>query len=593
MAEKKRLIWVLYPSYLLIILISMVAVTWYASYSARKFFLQQTTTDLESRAYLIENQIIPYLEPLDEKKIDLLCKEAGSLSSTRITVILPDGKVAGDSEGNPVDMDNHADRQEIKEALLSGSRGSSTRYSRTLSKNFMYLGIPVKINNELKAVLRTSIPVDVIDRELNQIQRSIMYGGLIIALLGAMVSLYISRRIVKPIEALKKSASLFINGDFRHRIPASGIEEIWSLNEAIKDMAQKLHQRINTIMRQRSETEAILSSMVEGVIAVDMDERIITMNRTAAEMLGVDYSVVDNQSVQEVVRNRAFQEFLKETLSGGSPIEKEIDLSFTNGFIVNGHGTVIRDENEKQIGALVVLNDITRLKKLENIRTEFVANVSHEIKTPITAIKGFVETLNDGTVKEEADSKRFLGIIANHVSRLEAIIDDLLKLSRIEKEAEAEGIQLRNEEIKSVIETAVQVCEPSAELKGIKIGLDCDEALIARINSPLLEQAVVNLIDNAIKYSDDNSLINIRGFKDDHGVTIEVTDHGRGIEEEHIPRLFERFYRVDKARSRKLGGTGLGLAIVKHITQAHGGKVSVKSSPGKGSAFSIQLPPNN
>lgn len=589
MAEKKRLIWVLYPSYLLIILISMVAVTWYASNSARKFFLHQTTTDLESRAYLFENQIIPYLEPLDEKKIDLLCKEAGSRSSTRITVILPSGKVVGDSEGNPAEMDNHADRPEIKEALSSGSRGSSTRYSRTLSKNFMYLGIPVKINNELQAVLRTSIPVDVIDRELNQIQRSIMYGGLIIALLGTVVSLYISRQIVKPIEGLKNSADLFIKGDFRHRIPASGIYEIWSLDEAIKDMAQTLHQRINTIMRQRRETEAILSSMVEGVIAVDMDERIITMNRTAAEMLGADYSVVNNQSVQEVVRNRAFQEFLKETLSSERPIEKEIDLSFTNGFIVNGHGSVIRDENEKQIGALIVLNDITKLKRLENIRTEFVANVSHEIKTPITAIKGFVETLNEGTVKDEADSKKFLGIIANHVSRLEAIIDDLLKLSRIEKEAETEGIQLRNEKIISVIETAVQVCEPSAELKGIKIGLDCDEALIARINSPLLEQAVVNLIDNAIKYSDDNSLINIRGFKDENGVTIEVTDHGRGIEEEHIPRLFERFYRVDKARSRKLGGTGLGLAIVKHITQAHGGKVSVKSSPGKGSTFSIHL----
>ncbi len=588
MAQKRKLIWAIYPSYLLIIFVSMLAVTWYASSSARKIFLKQTLTDLESNAHLFENQIIPYLEPLNEEKIDELCKKAGNRSSIRITVILPSGRVAGDSESDPGKMDNHIDRQEFRGAI-SEATGTSIRYSRTMTRNYMYLGIPVKINEELKAVLRTSIPVDLIDQELYQVQRSIMYGGLIIALLGAMVSLYISRRIVKPIEALKNSAELFIKGDFDHRIPASDIEELSSLDEAIKDMAHKLHRRINTIARQRSETNAILSSMVEGVVAVDMDERIITMNRSAAEMLGVDFEVVKNQSVQEIVRNSTFLDFLKETMSSLGPVEKELNLSVMEGLIVNGHGTDIRDEHGKQIGALIVLNDITRLKRLENIRTEFVANVSHEIKTPITAIKGFVEILNDESVKEKEDTKRFLGIIAKHVSRLEAIIDDLLKLSRIEREAESEGIELVEKKILDVIQTAIQLCEPAAQIKGIKTGIDCDENLAAKINPPLLEQAIVNLIDNAIKYSDNESLINIRGFQDEKGVTIEVTDHGRGIEEEHLSRLFERFYRVDKARSRRLGGTGLGLAIVKHIVQAHGGSVSVKSTPGAGSTFSLHI----
>jgi len=271
-------------------------------------------------------------------------------------------------------------------------------------------------------------------------------------------------------------------------------------------------------------------------------------------------------------------------------VEREIALPTVGGLFLNGHGTLLRDEGGKKIGALIVLNDITRLKRLENIRTEFVANVSHEIKTPITAIKGFVETLADGRVKDEADARRFLGIIASHVSRLESIIEDLLRLSRIEKDAEAEEIHLRNENIMNVIENAVQLCKPTAESKGINIDLDCDENLVARINSPLLEQAIVNLIDNSIKYSDKDKKVRIKAFQDERGIFIEIIDQGKGIEEEHIPRLFERFYRVDKARSRRLGGTGLGLAIVKHIIQAHGGHVSVISSLGKGSTFTILLP---
>jgi two-component system phosphate regulon sensor histidine kinase PhoR len=216
--------------------------------------------------------------------------------------------------------------------------------------------------------------------------------------------------------------------------------------------------------------------------------------------------------------------------------------------------------------------------------------VSHEIKTPITAIKGFVDILRDESEKDEQDKKRFLEIIAKHVNRLEAIIDDLLKLSRIEKDAETEGIQIVETGIKDVLESAVQACKPPADSSGTEIGLSCSESLTARINPPLLEQAVVNLLDNAIKYSDKNKSVNIKAVQDDNEILISVIDNGRGIEQEHLPRIFERFYRVDKARSRRLGGTGLGLAIVKHIIQAHGGHVSVTSTPGKGSAFTIHLP---
>jgi two-component system phosphate regulon sensor histidine kinase PhoR len=589
MHRKRRLIWHLYPSYLIIILISIIAVTWYASIEARKFFLEKTKADLKARAELFKGQIIAFLDPLDRDKIDLLCKEEGQRASTRITVILPTGEVVGDSDSDPKSMDNHSDRLEFIGAS-TGESGVSIRTSLTLTMDFMYVGIPVKKGGTLLAVVRTSIPVDVIDIVIKGIQRKIILGSLIIALLGSMVSLIIARRISRPIEELREGAGYFIKGDFNYRLPVSDIEEIDSLNDSMRDMAQQLHARIGTITQQRTEIEAILSSMMEGVIAVDADERIIIMNSAAANMFGCDLPKVQGRIIQEAVRNSHLQKFVSETLSSEKPVEKEITIITGEERYLFGHGTLIRDIEGKKVGALFVLSDITRLRRLENVRKDFVANVSHEIKTPITAIKGFVELLRDDGKKDEEDVKRFLEIISKHVNRLEAIIDDLLRLSRIEKDVETEGIQLMESRIKDVLESAIQISKPIADSKGMDIGLFCEDGLTARINPPLLEQAVVNILDNAIKYTDDKTPAKIVAEQNDKELLIHIIDNGRGIEQEHLPRIFERFYRVDKARSRRLGGTGLGLAIVKHIMEAHKGHITVTSTPGEGSTFTIHLP---
>jgi len=590
-AKKKRLLWQLYPTYLLVTLISLLAATWFATRTLKHFFLEQSASDLEARARLIESQVLDYLSPVDAAAIDRLCKKMGGHTTTRITVILPSGRVIGDSEKDPAGMDNHVDRPEVIE-VLRGAVGMSTRYSRSIEKDMMYVGIPLKKNSRIIGVLRTSVALTPIDEALESIQMKIAVGGLLIAVLAAILSLLVSRRISRPIEEIRKGAECFTRGEFDCRLPVFDSEELGSLSETMNQMAVELQERIQTMREQRNELEAVLSSMVEGVIALDKDERIISMNQAAGERFQVDSSNIQGRTIQEVVRNIDLQNFVKGALLSEGPLEQDIVLYADGDRVLNGHSTVLNDARGRRMGALIVLNDVSRLRRLENIRRDFVANVSHEIKTPITAIKGFVETLRDGAINESEDAERFLAIIEKHVDRLDAIIEDLLSLSRIEQEEERGEIVLEEGYIKDVLLTATQVCQVKATQKNIRIQLDCGEALRARLNPPLLEQAVVNLLDNAIKYSNTDGEIYVEAKEIDSEIVIKVRDQGCGIEKEHLSRLFERFYRVDKARSRKLGGTGLGLAIVKHITQAHGGHVTVESTPGKGTTFSLHIPTN-
>ncbi len=591
MAGKRRLFWQIYPSYLLITLISLVAVTWYASRSTRQLYLEQAALDLEARARICQEQILRYLDPLDARQIDQISKRIGRNASTRITVIHPSGKVVGDSNEDPATMDNHADRSEFIDAL-NGNRGTSIRHSRTLKKDLMYVAVPVKRGERVDAVIRASVPISAIDETISAIRTQIMFGGLVIAVLAAILGLFVSRRITRPIQQIRSWAESIAHGEFQYKPSITASEEIQALSISLDQMAEELRERIETVVRQRNEIESVLSSMAEGVMALDMEERLINMNEAASRMLGAHLSHIQGRSIQEVVRSTHLHHFVADTLASRKPTEKDIPMSVDGGVIVNCRGTLLRDEGGKQIGILIVLNDVTRLRRLENIRREFAANVSHELKTPITAIKGFVETLRDGAVKNPSDADRFLAIIEKHVGRLEAIVEDLLTLSRIEQGAEKGEIERINSRISDILQTAVQVCHIRADAKQIRIEVSCPVEMRASVDPPLLEQAVVNLLDNAINYSEEGKRVQVEASQGDHEVLISVHDQGCGIEKRHLRRLFERFYRVDKARSRQLGGTGLGLAIAKHIVQAHAGRLTVESTPGKGSIFSIHLPIN-
>jgi two-component system phosphate regulon sensor histidine kinase PhoR len=588
--RRRRLVAQLFPSYLIIVLVALLAVTWYLSQAWRHAFLDQTATDLKVRAYLVIPQFRKLLSPLQPQAVDRLCKELGRISSTRLTVILPSGLVLGDSSKNPAQMDNHGDRPELQQAFR-GKIGISTRHSYTEEISMMYVAAPVLDQGRVAAVVRAALPVTFIDRVLNAMYFKIALGAMGAALLAVWLSLMMARRLSRPLEEMKRAAQRFAEGDLRLKVLVPSGDELAGLAEALNSMAEQLDERIRTVTRQRREQEAVLASMVEGVLAVDQQERLLTLNQAGARLLGVDPESARERPIPEVVRNPDLQNFVAQALASSRQVDGEMILREDGrDRLIQLRGTTLRDPQGQAFGALIVLNDVTRLRRLEKARRDFAANVSHELKTPITSIKGFVETLLDGAIQEPDNALNFLHIIAKHADRLNEIIDDLLSLSRIEQDSEQGKIALAPDRLQEVLRNAIQVCRERAKAKDIAIDLTCPEDLAAAINAPLLLQAVTNLIDNAVKYSPAARPVQVEARREPGEVVILVRDQGPGIAPEHLPRLFERFYRVDPGRSRKVGGTGLGLAIVKHIAQAHGGYVTLQSAPGKGSTFFIHLP---
>jgi two-component system phosphate regulon sensor histidine kinase PhoR len=591
MNKRKKLVWQIFPSFLLITLLSLFAVSWYAAQSLRQFYLDHTAADLYARAQLLEKLVDGQLEPLDAGTVDSVCKEMGRSTDTRFTVILLSGIVVGDSIETPDQMDNHAGRPEIKQAF-AGKRGRSLRYSSTLRQEMMYVALPITDRGEHIAVVRASLPTTFIENELNSIRIKIIIGGIIIAILAAGVSLAISRRISRPLETMKKGADRFADGELSHRMDTPDSTEMASLAEAMNQMAAHLETHIKAVSDQRNELETVLSSMLEGVIAVDSHERIISVNQAAARLFETDLETFQFRSLQETIRNLPLQQFINKALSSNQPLQEDITLFQNQHRILEVKSSPLLDADQIHVGTLIVLNDVTHLRRLENMRSDFVANVSHEIKTPLTAIKGFVETLQHGKVEKPEETQRFLDIIQRHVNRLNSIVEDLLTLSKIEQEDEAGTLNLRNWKVADVFQAAIQLCRSKAEEKNLNIEVAGNENARADFDPTLIEQAVVNLLDNAVKYSDPGGTITVSAEEKDSEILINVRDQGIGIAQKHLPRLFERFYRVDKSRSRQLGGTGLGLAIVKHIARAHGGHVTVESTVGEGSTFTIHLPEN-
>jgi two-component system phosphate regulon sensor histidine kinase PhoR len=488
-------------------------------------------------------------------------------------------------------MENHANRAEFQFALL-GRPARTIHFSDTLGEDMMYVAIPVQEDGRITTVLRTAMPLTRMNDALGVLYGSIAISALVVAVIAAGIGFWVSRRISGQMRAIKVGAERLAAGDFTHKLFVPQVEEFAVVAESINRMAEELDDKLRTLTHERNEREAVLSSMVEGVLAVDTDERVIAVNAAAARLLETDFATAEGRSIQEVVRNRDLQHVVALTLDGHRPVEADIVIRVgAEDRNLQANGTLLYDDGDgADAGAVVVLNDVTRLKRLEAVRRDFVANVSHELKTPVTSIKGFAETLEDGALDDPEAARRFVRIIAGQADRLNSIIEDLLALSTLEQSTDSPLLQLEEADLCDVVAVALEVCGPKAEAKRIELREECPGRLVSRVSPPLLEQALVNLVDNAVKYSAEGSEVLVSLTESDDEIVVSVRDEGQGVAREHLPRLFERFYRVDKARSRDLGGTGLGLAIVKHIAQIHGGRVSVDSVLGRGSTFRIHLP---
>lgn len=579
--RRKALIWKLFPIYFSITLASVVVVSLYALQAQREFYYRQVESDLETRARLIERSIST--SGLSGVALDREVKLLGRSSRTRITIVSPSGKVIADSQRDPATMENHRNRPEIRKAC-AGKVGRTRRLSSTLGIPMIYVAVPLRQQGRVTAVIRTSLAAARIDARPAALYRHMLFGTLLIAILAGVVSLIAARRISRPVKAIKDAAAKLAAGDLDTRVRPPDTEELGSLADTLNTVAARLGSQLRTITQQASEQRAILASMSECVIALDKEDRIMLLNPAAEHLLGMTLDQVKGKTIQETVRNPALQRFVGQSRADGPAVESEIVFHGAGDRIMQAVGAGLLDSEGNRIGALVVLNDVTRIRRLENVRRDFVANVSHELKTPITSIRGFIETLRNG-VDDPRKAHEFLGIVEKQAARLQSIVDDLLMLSEIEQVE----IPMQPTCASDIVRSAVAVCRTKADENNVELTHAVEQDIIVRGNGRLLEQAVVNLLDNAIKYSPGGK-VSVSVGRADKEAVIRVVDNGCGIEQQHLARLFERFYRVDKGRSRNLGGTGLGLAIVKHIAQAHGGRVEVESEPGKGSIFSFYLP---
>lgn len=525
-------------------------------------------------------------------EIKSLVPELGKKIEARITIIAKDGIVIGDSEHDPATMENHAGRPEVIEAISKGI-GKSRRYSTTIKKDLFYVAVPLKDERgEVKAIVRMALPLSFIEKAFSSIKSKIIYLGLILIPFALLLSLATSRAITRPLDKIIAASEEIAKGNFNVNIPiADKNGEIGKVYLALSGMAKKLDELFKEVSIEKSQLEAVLSAMSEGVMVIKSDGEVILLNEALKDMFDIK-DVSFGKTYWEILRNREITQLIESVFKGRKAEKKEIFLFYPVEKYYLASGIPL---NSSERGAIVVLFDITEFKRLEKIKADFVANVSHELRTPLTAIKGYIETLESEAYESADERDHFINIIKRHTDRLINIVSDLLVLSGIERKdslwGEEPNTVLEEVNFKEIVSSSVEAIKSTIEEKILRVSLNIKEDLPPyRGDGFLLEQIFINLIDNAAKYTPERGSIEVTINKPDSQFIIEVSDTGIGIPKEHLPRIFERFYRVDKTRSRKLGGTGLGLSIVKHIVIMHGGKIEVQSEVGKGSRVIIILP---
>jgi len=507
-------------------------------------------------------------------------------SEVRITLILPDGRVLADSDHDPATMENHLARDEVQQALERES-GHGQRTSKTIGQSLLYVARAVREQGRLAGFVRLAVPLRTVEARRAELRATIAFGGLAGILAALALGVIVARRITVPLAQMTQVAADMREGHYASRVHTVPRDEMGELGETLNRLGAKITDQIATISREQAQLRSMIAGMVEGVIAVDQDDRVLFCNRAACQYLGIRETDVVGRPLRELAERPELFALLEQARAGQGAAEQEISVERPNGdLVLEAHATLFEGGTRS---AVVVLEDITSLKRLERIRRDFVANVSHEIKTPLTSIKGYVETLLTGALYDEQNNLRFLHKIDDHVGRLSALVQDLLSLARIESQ---EGsLPLAPVDWAPILESVLRRHEANVQQRGLQCLRDGGPYGVTVYGDPeAMTQVLDNLLDNAIKYTPAPGTISVNVRGHNGVVLLEVADTGIGIPEKDRERIFGRFYRVDKARSREMGGTGLGLSIVKHLVQAMHGEVSVESEVGKGSRFVVQLP---
>ena len=566
-----------------------------------KFYIEEARESLASKAYLIQSAI-------NIKKSSIRLQDfvnaSSELSEIRITIMDTTGKVFADSEEDPSLMENHRagnKRQEIETAIKSGI-GSAQRYSTTINEDMLYVAILVDQESR-PIIIRTSNSMASLSLSINEARERIILISIIILLVIIPVVIITSSFITRPLFLIGKAAKQISDGDMLKpvQIPKnkffSNTEEISSISIALNEMADELNKRFKMITKEKNEQKDMLNyiniiqySMSEGLIAIDLNNKISTINKAAASYLDLDRKKDVGKKFDDKIKNKSLKKIIKSILKKQRPFTKEIRIGKVKKmfFIVNGK--MLKNQSSKPVGCLIVMTDVTRLKQLEAMRRVFVANVSHELKTPITSIGGYIETAQ-GDIPPETKNEFLEKAIAQNI-RLNSIIDDLLRLSRIEAMQDEDTFTLSNQKILPVIEGSVEDIRETIKKYNAKVIVNCANEIYADIDSQLFREAIINLIENAIKYSDVNPEVILNVKEKTENIYIDVKNTGSVIPEKERNKIFNRFYRIDKSRSKKTGGTGLGLAIVKHISIVHNGNIWVNKSDKKSTVFRFTLPKN-
>ncbi len=583
MIKSLRNRWLLY--YILLILLTTLVLDVVLHRSLRNYTVKTAISELETNLNLIrfhwENQSHP-------EGIDSFATQIGKSIGMRVTIIGLDGKVLGDSEVQPEKLEfleNHLQRPEVHTAL-QGQTGHSIRYSRTLKTDMVYVAQVFKVKGQVSGVIRLAFPLYHVDKLFLEI-RKILYGSTLVAVLIALgVGFYLANRTTRPIREMTLAANRIAREQFHHKVRVETHDELEDLAESLNIMSSKLESRFRAIQEEKQQLTTILASMAEGVMVLDSKGKIILTNKAFRTIFRLQDDPVGHTPI-EIIRNPMVAKSLMEGLQSETLVNKEISLTVPGTKIIRFMSAPLL-KGETPIGLVTVFHDITDIRAMEQVRKDFVANVSHELRTPLTTVQGFAETLLDGAVEDKDIADRFIRNIYTQTRRMTALVQDLLCLAQIE----SGKIQMKFEmtDIRSVIKSSKETLVDKAQKQNVPIVLELpQEPAIFPLDTRYFSQALINLMDNAVKFSRSANPVTVQLMEVSDGLEIRVIDKGYGIPSEDLPRIFERFYRVDKSRSTETEGTGLGLSIVKHIIESHHGTVRVESELGKGTTFILHF----